>query len=364
MACGRTRRLTIEERVELIKLFFANQEDLTMTMKAFNNQHEMRNPISRNSVKNLIDKFKSTGSVQDKKRTGRHKTQTDESHAYEVLQHVRRSPHKSTRKISQECNMSQSSVLRILHENSFRPFKVVPLQELYLSDPVRRLQFCSWFLEHCDVWQTVFTDEAIFHVKGLVSNSFSWAMENPRNFIGSRSLHSPKVLVWAGVFHGQIIGPYFFNGNVTGKNQFAYFTIQGTSYLAMLQENVIPAIREIAMEVRNPIWFQHDGAPPHNASIVRNYLDEEFPGRWIGRGGPKEWPPRSPDLSPLDFYLWGYLKCKVYTTKPQTVEQLRESIVQQCQTIPKTTLLKVEENCVRRMLLCKQNDGKHFEQLL
>ena len=52
---ARTRRLTIEERIELIKLFFANQEDFTMTMKAFNSQHQMENPITRKSVKNLIN---------------------------------------------------------------------------------------------------------------------------------------------------------------------------------------------------------------------------------------------------------------------------------------------------------------------
>ena len=108
--------------------------------------------------------------------------------------------------------------------------------------------------------------------------------------------------------------------------------------------------------------FQHDGAPPHNSIIVRNYLDTEFPGKWIGCGGPKEWPPRSPDLSPLDFFLWGYLKRTVYACRPKNIEELKASITNQCRTILQTTLMKVETNCIRR--ICKQNNGKHFEHLL
>lgn len=37
-----------------------------------------------------------------------------------------------------------------------------------------------------------------------------------------------------------------------------------------------------------------------------------FPDWWIGRDGPINWPPRSPDISPLDFFLWGYVKDIVY----------------------------------------------------
>jgi hypothetical protein len=54
------------------------------------------------------------------------------------------------------------------------------------------------------------------------------------------------------------------------------------------------------------MWYQHDGCPAHNAIVARNVLSIDFSGRWIGRGGPRTWPARSPDLTPLDF-LWGIL---------------------------------------------------------
>ncbi|KAJ4441713.1 hypothetical protein ANN_11571, partial [Periplaneta americana] len=56
-------------------------------------------------------------------------------------------------------------------------------------------------------------------------------------------------------------------------------------------------------------------------------LDRRFPDRWIGRGGPIAWPPRSPDLNPLDFYLWGHLKSLVYSSPVPDLESLRNRIV-------------------------------------
>ena len=59
---------------------------------------------------------------------------------------------------------------------------------------------------------------------------------------------------------------------------------------------------------------------------MRRWLDRQFPGQWIGRRGPVEWPPRSPDLIPLDFYLWRYWKVIVYQAEVQNMEHLKERI--------------------------------------
>jgi len=58
--------------------------------------------------------------------------------------------------------------------------------------------------------------------------------------------------------------------------------------------------------------YQHDGVPPHFSQIVRQYLNHKFPNQWIGRGGAQNWPPQSPDLNPLDYHVWGYMKAMVY----------------------------------------------------
>jgi hypothetical protein len=58
--------------------------------------------------------------------------------------------------------------------------------------------------------------------------------------------------------------------------------------------------------------FQQDGAPPHFHREVREVLNLVLPRQWIGRHWPNDnpllwWPPWSPDLTPCDFFLWGYV---------------------------------------------------------
>ncbi|CAK9815954.1 hypothetical protein ANTPLA_LOCUS8827 [Anthophora plagiata] len=48
---------------------------------------------------------------------------------------------------------------------------------------------------------------------------------------------------------------------------------------------------------------RQDGCSPHNAQIVRNYLNLKFGEHWLGTCDPIAWPPRSPDLSPLNFFF-------------------------------------------------------------
>ncbi|GBN98620.1 hypothetical protein AVEN_272953-1 [Araneus ventricosus] len=76
--------------------------------------------------------------------------------------------------------------------------------------------------------------------------------------------------------------------------------------LDMLQLYAVPQFPE-------GVICQQDGAPPHYGNIVREFLDATFPQRWIGRGAAMAWPPRSPDITPLDFYVWGYVKQHVYS---------------------------------------------------
>jgi len=65
--------------------------------------------------------------------------------------------------------------------------------------------------------------------------------------------------------------------------------------------------------------YQHDGAPLY----FSQYLNHKFPNRWIGCGGAQNWPPWSPDLNPLDYHVWSYMKAMVYAHKVYTRELLQ-----------------------------------------
>ncbi|GBL73407.1 hypothetical protein AVEN_159418-1 [Araneus ventricosus] len=66
---------------------------------------------------------------------------------------------------------------------------------------------------------------------------------------------------------------------------------------------------------------------PHYGNIAREFLDTTFPQRWIGRCAVMAWPPRSPDITPLDFYLWGYVKQYVYSESINDINHLKQRIM-------------------------------------
>ena len=130
----------------------------------------------------------------------------------------------------------------------------------------------------------------------------------------------------------------------------------------MLRDNVFPSL--LNEDGTFPSFFQHDGAPPHYGLIVRQWLDVQLPGHWIGRRGPEEWPPRSPDLTPMDFYLWGHLKQLVYAEKIRDVHHLQQRIMLCCSEIAPEVLLRVSADWIKRLELCIQQDGRHIEHII
>lgn len=74
--------------------------------------------------------------------------------------------------------------------------------------------------------------------------------------------------------------------------------------------------------VRQRMWVEHDGAPAHFSHSAREHLNQMFPDKRIGQGGPVAWPAHSPDLTPLDFFLWGHVKSFEYETHVKIEEEL------------------------------------------
>jgi hypothetical protein len=109
--------------------------------------------------------------------------------------------------------------------------------------------------------------------------------------------------------HDKIIGPFFFSENI----------VIGLPYLDMLE---LYALSKLPPQT----LLQQDVAPPHSCHHVRNHLDRKMVGRRNGRSGPIVWPPRSPELTTLDFSLWGYVKNIVYQLKINDLQHLKACI--------------------------------------
>jgi len=111
----------------------------------------------------------------------------------------------------------------------------------------------------------------------------------------------------------------------------------------------MPALLENVSLQKRQMCYQQDGAPPHFSQAVRQYLNHKFPNRGIGRVGAQNWPPRSPDLNPLDYHVCGYMKAMVYAHKVNAREELLQRILSATRSINNAAMLrKVTSSLVTR----------------
>jgi len=108
--------------------------------------------------------------------------------------------------------------------------------------------------------------------------------------------------------------------------------------------------------------------PHHHSQMQRCYsrdvttfLDETFPGRWVGRGGPTAWPPRSPDLTPLDFFARGFIKVVVYRRKVRDLADLRQRIIEAVELVTPHMLINTWQELEYRLDICGATTGAHIE---
>lgn len=358
--------LTETERIEILMILGFGDRRRTQQEVCiiFNETHPDRQPISQSTVCKLEKKFNEHGHVRDIKRPGR--PSTDDDVQLHVLLSVQEKPHTSLTALETKLDISRSTAWRILHRNKYHPYKVQPLQELMEDDFDRRLQFCESMTDICNrnldfVSNVLFSDEASFCLNGEVNrqNCRYWSTKNPRWMEETHTQHHEKINVWAGIVGTRVVGPYFFDETLTGDR-----------YLEFLREVLIPSLAVLYPNLDDPdvpndsIWYQQDGAPPHYAVHVRRYLEDVFPNRWIGRRGFIEWPARSPDLSPLDYFLWGYLKCRVFVTKPANMEELKLRITTECRNIPPAVIENVQQEFTNRLSHCQIVNGEHFEHII
>jgi hypothetical protein len=88
--------------------------------------------------------------------------------------------------------------------------------------------------------------------------------------------------------------------------------LTGDIYANVLQDELPALLENVPLQTRRQMCYQHDGAQPHCCQVVRQYRNHKFPNQWIGRDGAQNWPPQSPDLNPLDYHVWSYMKAMVY----------------------------------------------------
>ncbi|GFX19197.1 putative transposable element [Trichonephila clavipes] len=226
---------------------------------------------------------------------------------------------------------------------------------IHQNDHQARRRFVEWAQNEIAIVpdfhkRILFSDEVHFWLNGYVNkqNCHIWSEANPQVYVET-PLHPEKLIVWCALWAGGIIGPYFFK-NDEGHN----VTVNGDRYRAMITNFFIP---ELNNHDNQELWFQQDGATCHTARATIDLLKTTFGDRLISHFGPVNWPPSSCDLTPLGYFLWGYVKSLVYADKPQRLDHLEDNIRRVIADIRPQMLEKVIENWTSRLdyipVLCR-----------
>ncbi|GFV02884.1 transposable element Tc3 transposase [Trichonephila clavipes] len=228
---------------------------------------------------------------------------------------------------------------------------------IHQNDHQARRRFVEWAQNEIAVVpdfhkRILFSDEAHFWLNGYVNkqNCRIWSVANPQVY-DETPLHPEKLTVWCALWAGGIIGPYFF------KND----EISGDRYRAMITNFFIPELNNHDVQ---DLWFQQDDAICHTARATIDLLKDTFGDRLISRFGPVNWPPRSCDLTPLDYFLWGYVRSLVYTDKPQTLDHLGDNIRRVIADIRPQMLEKVIENWTSRLDSIRASGGSPMPEII
>ncbi|XP_039307110.1 uncharacterized protein LOC120358168 [Solenopsis invicta] len=297
-----------QQRAFVCERFFITQS-YVQAIRDFRIEYSLRprDPVhSRNSVNLWVKNFRQTATATKQKPPGQPRTVRTPENETRVRTSLQRSPRRSAGKHVQALGMSRRSFSRMLKAMNFHPYKILITQELKYTDYAARLRFAE-------------------KMKELLDNE--------------------EIDQWG------IVGTYFFQG-----------TINTERYLEMLKTFLIPELKK-KRKFRRTI-FQQDGATCHTAKKTLDFLREEFGTRLLSRNTEFPRPPRSPDLSVCDFFLWGYLKERVYANKPRTLDQLRVNIRREIAEIKPAMLKKVNDNFEKRLENCIACNGHHLADII
>lgn len=350
---------TNEEAYLMLAIFFQCFENAVVASREYALRYPLRVHHSREVFQRLARRLRETGRVQPVTSVRRRRQVRTEDNIINVLAYVHADPHISIRQIARDLGISFGTVQKILADTRMHPYHVVLHQALTATDFDNRLNYCIWLKNMKRenpllMSQILWTDEASFGNNGVVNlhNMHYWSETNPHWMREVDNQHRWNVNVWCGILDGRVIGPHFFEGNLTGE-----------MYLHFLTFNLPELLDNVNLATRRNMWFQHDGCPAHYSRAVQDFLNQQFPNRWIGRGSLFPWPPRSPDLTCLDFYLWGRLKALVYKTRPTTRENMIGRIQNALDNLSRAEIEAAVFSTKRRLNLCIRNNGRQIEHL-
>ena len=338
-------------------LQFGLRRSIISVRRDFQNHFKVywRNVPDRKAFSRLINRFQRThGQVRPAAPGGCVKKYSQED-IDRVNEFFRQDDTKSLRLASRDLGMKVTTIWRILRkELNWKSYKERHVQQLSQRHKIQRMAFCKKMEEMGEQFprQIIFSDEKWFTLVPHPNkqNTRIWSPCQPNRMRECRVQGAKKVMAWVGVVGNKVLPIHWFEEK-KGVN--------GEAYLHLLVEDLWPAVKSTAS--RKSLYFMQDGASPHTTGQVMEFLNQKFQGRVISRKADFEWPAKSPDLNPLDYWFWGHCEAEVMRTQPLTLDDLKEEVESFARTVLADTVERSIMNVNKRIKMYKSEKGGHFE---
>lgn len=345
--------------LDLCCIYGESNRIISRTCRKFNEKYPELPPITNNKFRRIKSNFLKFGNVKAV-RTAPKPVTDNENNEINVLAYFHANPQGSIPGASDDLGLCYSSIQRILKKHKMHNFSYQKVQSLRPEDFPIRTEFCEHMIlrlqENPDILKRIlWTDEAKFSKEGIFNrkNLHHWAKENPHVVRESNFQQRFSFNVFC-IIMDDMVEYHVYEENLNGNK-----------YVEILRTVVANFIDNLPLNIYNSLYYQMDGCGAHNTREVYEELVSLFQDRWFAYRGPWRWPARSPDLTPLDFYLWGKIKTIVYATPVTTKENLENRVRAAFQHLNAHEIRRATVNSVNcRILSCLEQNGGHFEHLL
>ena len=329
--------------------------------------------ISERQVRRIIKEYREVFDVTkiDKKKSGRklsEKSKLAVQKAHKLLQKPWKYSH---RKLGAKLGLTWSTYRYLrrthLHLKEVRVFKQHAVPENSRPERLERVKVMwkkyAYGRNKYHYKDIIWSDESLFQVKETRNNKgkkiITLEEQNlPESYLTSEYvLGSTQIIVWIAWTYGSKVAIRIFeSGTKVNAQVYKDFVLHHLFHYS------IPHLQKKFPERK--FVFQHDGARPHTAKVIQDYLSERCNNLQMNFIKANEWPPYSCDLTVMDYSFFGVFKRLVYMSKWSNISELCD-IIQKCfKKLPNTLMDKAIDQFPKRIKLCIQNEGRPFEHLL
>ena len=266
------------------------------------------------------------GNVSPVAKRKKHSQCSDTVRTPEFIRNVQNiideNPGRSIRSIAKELQVSEWTIRTVVHQDiRYKSYVMRKGQFISAKTQENRLMRSKRLLnkvknphEHGMLW--FFSDEKNFDQDQKTNRrNDRWLCASPSEV--PRVMHTkypPTVMVLGVVSsEGHVMPPYIFPQGLR---------VNAAGYINVLKTVVKPWINKVCNG--RPYVFQQDSAPSHKAIVTQDWLSENF----YDHVTPNMWPPNSPDLNPMDYYVWSVVERETNRHPHSTIAALKAAIVQ------------------------------------